>query len=382
MQSETYETVLAIYDAVADDTLWPDVLHRLATQLNAVGCIVFEWQTRLDSRKLVAPLASANYDLAAIETYIEKCIEHEVRDQDIFEAHSLARDQIDLIEDDVLARDIAELKQLPNVQTLQKLGILHRAAGLLNKDNTAVSRFSVQLSGERGRLTPEERAHLAAILPHIAKALDLGRPAKQLALEHQSMLAAMDRLTIGVCILDAGGRVVLENEEFRRQQDAYPVFRKTQNGVLRLRESDDQKRFAALMKNVFNHGKFGARPRKEAISTSESSFLCIEVSPLNKMLDIASKTFGGFIVYSTDTSVPIHCNALPMQRAYGLTDAEMKLVDLIAEGLTNSQIAERRDRSLPTINTQVKSILGKTNCATRTQFVRLMMSFGANFLDS
>ncbi len=382
MQTDTHDTILSIYDAVADDTLWPNVLQKLATRINAVGCIVFEWHTTLDSRQLVAPLASANYDLAAIETYIEKCYEHEVRDQDIFESHSLAQDQIDLIEDDVLAPGIAGLKQLPNVQTLQKLGILHRAAGLLNKDNTAVSRFSVQLADKRGRLTPEERARLTAILPHIAKALDLGRPAKQLALEHQSMLAAMDRLTIGVCILDTGGRVVLENEEFKRQRNAYPVFLKTQNGVLRLRKPDDQKHFAALLENVFNHGKFGARPRKEAISTSESSFLCVEVAPLNKVLDITSKVFGGFIVYSTDTSLPIHCNALPMQRAYGLTDAEMNLVDLIAEGLTNSQISERRERSVPTINTQVKSILAKTHCATRTQFVRLMMSFGANFLDS
>ena len=380
MQPDNHDTILRIYDAVADDSLWPDVLHRLATQLNAYGCIVFEWHTSLGEKQLVAPLASANYDLSAIETYIAKCFEHEKRDQDIFEAHSLAQDQIDLIEDDVLAPDIADLKQLSNVQTLQKLGILHRAAGLLNKDNSAVSRFSLQLAGNRGRLTPEERAHLTTVLPHIAKALDLGRPAKQLALEHQSMLAAMDRLTIGVCILDAKGRVVVENNEFERQQDAYPVFFKTNTGELRLRRPEDQRHFSALMENVFNHGKFGARPRKEAISTSETSFLCVEISPLNNMLDITAKTFGGFIVYSTDTSLPIHCNALPMQRAYGLTDAEMTLVDLIARGLTNGQISERRDRSLSTINTQVKSILAKTHCSTRTQFVRLMMSFGANFL--
>lgn len=141
MQTETQRTILSIYDAVAEDTLWPGVLHRLATQIDAVGCIVFEWHTTRHGRKLVAPLASANNDLAAIKTYIEKCFEHEARDQEIFEAHSLAQHQIDLVEDDVLAADVASLKQLPNVKTLQKLGILHRAAGLLNKDNTAISRF-------------------------------------------------------------------------------------------------------------------------------------------------------------------------------------------------------------------------------------------------
>jgi DNA-binding NarL/FixJ family response regulator len=53
---------------------------------------------------------------------------------------------------------------------------------------------------------------------------------------------------------------------------------------------------------------------------------------------------------------------------------------MVAEGLTNAQIAERRNRSIATINTQVKSILSKTQCLTRTQFVRLMMSFSTDFV--
>ena len=280
----------------------------------------------------------------------------------------------------MLAPTVSDLKKLPNVQVLQKLGILHRAAGLLNKDNTTVSRFSVQLADTRGRLSTSERVHMAAILPHIAKALDLGRPAQQLAAEHRSMLAAMDRLTIGVCILDTKGRVVQTNEEFKRQQETYPVFHTTHAGSLGLKKSEDQRSFETLKDHVFNHGRFGARPRKEAIATDDLNFLCIELAPLDKSQEIGAKRFGGFILYSTDTSLPVHCNTLPLQRAYNLTEAELALVDMVAEGLTNAQIAERRNRSVATINAQVKSILSKTQCSTRTQFVRLMMTFGTNFV--
>jgi DNA-binding CsgD family transcriptional regulator len=55
---------------------------------------------------------------------------------------------------------------------------------------------------------------------------------------------------------------------------------------------------------------------------------------------------------------------------------------MVAEGLTNAQIAERRDRSIATINTQVKSILSKTQCLTRAQFVRLVLGFGTNFIET
>ena len=380
MKDRIHNTILSIYDTVADADLWPDVLQNFAEQIDAVGCIVFEWDNTPNQRVLKASITSSYYDPVAVETYISKCFDDEARNQDVFEAHSLAQDRIDLIEDDVLAPTVSDLKKLPNVQVLQKLGILHRAAGLLNKDNTTVSRFSVQLADTRGRLSTSERVHMAAILPHIAKALDLGRPAQQLAAEHRSMLAAMDRLTIGVCILDTKGRVVQTNEEFKRQQETYPVFHTTHAGSLGLKKSEDQRSFETLKDHVFNHGRFGARPRKEAIATDDLNFLCIELAPLDKSQEIGAKRFGGFILYSTDTSLPVHCNTLPLQRAYNLTEAELALVDMVAEGLTNAQIAERRNRSVATINAQVKSILSKTQCSTRTQFVRLMMTFGTNFV--
>ena len=373
------DTVLSIYDTVANPSGWPEVLTRVADEIDAIGCIVFEWREGDGGRKLNAPFYSTYYDPVVLNGYLEKCFEYEASDQDIFEAHSLESDGIDLIDDSVLAPTVEELKKLKNVEMLQKFGILHRAAGLLNKDNRSSSRFSVQLAASRGPLTQEERGRLGALLPHIAKALDLGRPVQQLVQTHQSMLAAMDRLTIGLCLLDRNGRKIQANEEFNRQLQDYPVFQISDAGLLSMAKSEDQQRFDALKEDALNHGKFGARPRKEAIM-KEEGFLCVEVTPLKHSDDMGSAPLDGFIVYSTDTSRPFTCDPMPIRQAFGLTDAEFALVEAIAQGLTNAQIAERRDRSVATINAQVKSILSKTQCATRTQFVRLMMGFGVDYL--
>jgi len=222
---------------------------------------------------------------------------------------------------------------------------------------------------------------MGEILPHMAKAMDLGRVASQLRAEHHGLLAAMDRLIIGVCVLDTNGNVVVQNEEFRRQIDTFPVLRVAPEGALRFMRAEDQKRFAALKQDALNHGRFGARPRKEAIAADTDTFLCVEVAPLDRCEEIGARMFGGFIVYSTDTSLPVHCNTRPIQAAFGLTDTELALVESIGEGLTNAQIAERRGRAVATIDTQVKSILAKTQCATRTQFVRLMMGFGVDYVS-
>ena len=89
----------------------------------------------------------------------------------------------------------------------------------------------------------------------------------------------------------------------------------------------------------------------------------------------------GYVVYSTDTSLPFRCNIDSIQTVFGLTDTELAIVEAIGEGLSNPEIAERRGRSVETVNTQVKSVLSKSNCHTRTQLVRMMMRFGTNFLS-
>ena len=166
------------------------------------------------------------------------------------------------------------------------------------------------------------------------------------------------------------------NHEFRRQIEEFPVFSQSAAGRLEFSKPGDQKLFADLMADADNHGKFGARPRKEAISSGRSSFLCVELVPLTRSEDLGSGIFGGHVLYSIDTSRPMPCSIEPIRQAFGLTEAEAALIEAISQGLTNAQIAERRDRSVATVNVQVKSILSKTGCTTRTQLVRLLMGFG------
>ena len=78
--------------------------------------------------------------------------------------------------------------------------------------------------------------------------------------------------------------------------------------------------------------------------------------------------------------MPFRCNTDPIQSAFGLTKTELSIVEAIFDGLSNPEIAERRGRSVETVNTQVKSVLSKSNCNTRTQLVRMMMRFGTDFL--
>lgn len=381
MNSELQEITLKIYDTVADNTLWTPLLDQFVERVGAQGCIVFEWEEFQNEQRLTAPLFSGFYTADALKTYLGKYGHLEARDQAVLREYTSNTDYIDFIDDSVLADSIEDLKQQEHVKKLGQLGIFHRAAGILNKDNRWISLFSVQLNAARQQLNEAERQYMTHLLPHFAKALDLGLPMRQLSSKNKGILAAIDQLTIGICILDSKGNIVIRNEEFRRQHDVFRTFLVADGGKLRMANGQDQRQFEKYKEDVRNHGKFGARPRKEAISTTPDNYLCIEITPLNRSEEVSSKVFEGFIVYSTDTSLPVRCNTFPIKRAFGLTDTELSLVEAIGEGLTNPEIAQHRGRSVSTINAQVKSILSKSQCATRTQFVRMMMRFGASFLS-
>lgn len=382
MNTQDLDLTLKIYDAVADPTGWQPVLDQVVDQTGAHGSIVFEWHETETTRKLTAPLHSGRYPPKLVSLYLDHYAHLEKQDQDIVRRHTHDHDAVQLLDDSLIATTPEELRNTEHVKFLQSIGIFHRAAGVMNKDNRWISLFSLQLGDGRPQLSERERAFLGPQLPHLAKALDLSIPLRQLHQRYKAVLSAMDQLTIGLAVLDRRGLIVARNEEFQRQQEAYRSLRVASDGRLVLASADANKKLAELMVHVGHHGQFGARPRKEGVVSDPMDALCIEVSPLKNADEIGSDTFDGFLICSTDTSLPIQCNTNRVQAAFSLTTAETALIEPIAQGLTNPEIADRRERSVATINAQIKSILAKSGCANRTQFVRAMMRFGTRYLRS
>lgn len=376
------DLVHRIYDAASQPELWSEVLDRVAEMVGARGCIIFEWAGHASERVLCSPYFSGQYDEARIQKYIDEYASYEINDQDMFEAASLKRDSIDLISDEILDSPRKPLANQPNQCELNTYNINHRAACLLNKDNPSIARFSIQTSKKRGPLNVQDCRKLNIILPHIAKSQELGRVTRQLAERESRLVSAMNNLNIGICMLDKKSHIIASNTEFLRQCSECDVFYQDRINRLVIKNPEAARSFTNLLKGIKNHGQFGARPRKEAIIPAdgiENGAISIELAPLRYCADISSRPVNGAILYTIDTSRPIHCDPKPMAQIFGLTPAEEAIAELVAEGLSNSEISDRRNRKKGTINFQVKSILTKTNCNTRTQFARLMLSFGAKY---
>lgn len=377
------DLILKIYDTVADPASWPSMLDEISHYLNAQGAFIFEMEGFGDDRLLRAPYFSTGYSLEAVSEYLRLHTAQELRDQDRFAYHSKAADGLELIRDEVLADSEEELLARANTQMMIRFGLRYRAGALLNKDQIYQDRFALQFSESHGPLSDEERARAHGVMPHIAKALSVGRPSLQLDRKFSSVASMVDHLKVGVCVLDARGQVVFANVEFKRQMEHHRAFRIEKAGRLRFSEAKFDKSLQALFGDLSNHGKFGGRPRKEAVSATledDTFALCIEVVPLDSAPEFGETNLEGHIVYSLDTSVSYDIKTDILTRLFALTRSEADVLELMADGLTNQQISEARGKSIHTINSQVKSVLAKTRTANRTQLIRMATNVSANFL--
>jgi DNA-binding CsgD family transcriptional regulator len=64
-----------------------------------------------------------------------------------------------------------------------------------------------------------------------------------------------------------------------------------------------------------------------------------------------------------------------------LSDRELQIVELVAAGLTNQEIAERLDISKRTVDNHISNILTKTATGNRVALVRWALQWGKVCLD-
>ncbi|MEU3574224.1 response regulator transcription factor [Kitasatospora sp. NPDC036755] len=119
-----------------------------------------------------------------------------------------------------------------------------------------------------------------------------------------------------------------------------------------------------------------------ALRAGASGFMLKDASPSDLVTGIRVIATGEAVLAPTvtrrviETFSPSRKAARPVPRLVGLTKREQEVLVLIANGLSNAEIAQRLVISLPTVKTHVSSLLAKLNVRDRTQLVIIAYESG------
>ncbi|MFE4359788.1 response regulator [Kitasatospora sp. NPDC056800] len=119
-----------------------------------------------------------------------------------------------------------------------------------------------------------------------------------------------------------------------------------------------------------------------ALQAGASGFMLKDASPSDLVAGIRVIATGEAVLAPTVTRRMIETvsrtrpTARPVPRLVGLTRREQEVLVLIANGLSNAEIAQRLVISLPTVKTHVSSLLAKLNVRDRAQLVIIAYESG------
>lgn len=250
--------------------------------------------------------------------------------------------------------------------------------------NVMATALSFYRSDNEGPFTLIERDRLAIVLPHISRAFGVMMKLREADIRATANLAALDRIGTGVLLFNVHGAITFANRAARRiltDEDGLRLRQRIDEPALSDILADDKQVQEALSQGIqraispdilhtehFSRALAVPRP-----SGRQDYTLCF--STLGTVNEFGNGTAAPCaIAFLNDSAEPIRVDPETLKRTYGLTPAEIRITEVLTEGLSDKEIAEKLDLSPNTVKTQMRSIYAKTNTVSRNKLMRLLVS--------
>lgn len=225
-----------------------------------------------------------------------------------------------------------------------------------------------------GPYSDEEKAALQTMLPHMSRAAELHRTFTRMEERFGAVLAVLDKLLVGLIILDTKGRVALINASASRSVDDTGALSLRADSTLHVTDSvvdaTLQKLTAATAETIDAAGvSEGGQISVPTRSIGED--LLLEIMPIRDDGLPDSDNIRGVAVFVIDPNRAHILNTEALSTIFSLSPAEGSIASALVNGAKPREIAEERNTTFETVRSQVKSIYHKTGARSEGDLVRL-----------
>lgn len=259
-------------------------------------------------------------------------------------------------------------------------GVRYVMGCILARDDRYDLLFAMQREAGQPDFSDEDMSLLHLITPHMIRAVHIHHQMAEVTAQKHWALSAMDRLRVGVILLDGQGRPLYLNHAAEHLVSARNGFVVRRDG-LALSSAAETNRLRRLITDAATlaTGRGSAvggclRIRKTENNGTTMQF---QVIPLPR----------GLSERSWEQSVPEGCVAVFVSAGngprlscdrvatmHGLTRAEAKLASMLADGISLEEAAEALRVSILTVRSQLKSVFAKTGVSRQAELVALLLT--------
>jgi DNA-binding CsgD family transcriptional regulator len=227
-------------------------------------------------------------------------------------------------------------------------------------------------SSKVGMITDDEAALMRLLVPHLQRAVTIASRLGALEAQADTSLDALERLGLGVVIVDSQCRVAYLNATAERLAQARNAI-VVSNGRLSL----PGRRNDARLQQAIVEATGGGRPDTARAGTSlrlrSQETISVNITPLaqDSLAVLGSPALALILVGHPDQQAMPSEGAL--REAYGLTPSEARLTAALVSGDTLQIYADSSGLSMSTVKTHLRGVFAKTGEDRQSGLVRRVM---------
>jgi DNA-binding CsgD family transcriptional regulator len=360
-------TVIAdIYDAAVEPGLWRQALANVCRYVGGHSGVLFWHDAALQSAQA---LYLFNDDPKYTQLYFEKYLPM----NPVFPAATFMETGVVHSTTDFISQDELEQTRFYK-EWIAPQGIADSLAVNLEKGTTRSSLLNIRMDASRGFENHDARGKMDLLVPHLQRAVSIGRLFDQNSAEKNALTETLDHVEAAVFLVGADGAVTFANDPARKILDE-AVLVCERDGALHAVAPDTDRMLRDIFTSAANgDASVGVRGVAVPFRASSEARWFAHVLPLTsgrrQEAAQASHAVAAIFIRQTVPNAPPPLEAIA--KLYTLSASEVRVLDALLKVNGARAMADLLGVSEGTVRTHLHNLFRKTGTARQSELVKLV----------
>jgi DNA-binding NarL/FixJ family response regulator len=355
-----------IYDAAIDPALWKRALARMCTFVGGHSAVLF-WHDSATQRSEALHLF--NEDPHYNRLYFEKYLPM----NPMFPAATFMEAGQVVTTNDIMPQNELEKTRFYR-EWIEPQGIVDALAVNLEKGTTCSSLLNIRMDASYGMADAAARRRLALLVPHIQRAVAIGRLFDQSKAAEKALTTTLDHVEAAVLLVGADGTIAFANEPAKAMLAEGTMIRAAGNALRAVSTETDR-----ILRDILESAKngdasVGVRGVAVPLTASSQERWFAHMLPLTsgnrREAGLAYAAVAAIFIRKTVPDAPPPLEAIA--KLYKLTASEVRVLDAVLKVNGVKAMAETLGLSQATVKTHLHNVFRKTGTNRQSDLVKLV----------
>jgi DNA-binding CsgD family transcriptional regulator len=360
-------TVIAqIYDAAIEPALWPPALGSICRYVGGHSGVLFWHDAALESAEA---LYLFNDDPKFTQLYFEKYLPM----NPVFPAATFMAEGIVHSTTDFISKDELEQTQFYK-EWVAPQGIADSLAVNLEKGVARSSLINIRMDASLGFENDDARARMSLLVPHLQRAVSIGRLFDQRRATEEALTAAINHVETAVFLVAANGTISFANEPATKMLNDGNLVRKVDQTLRAVAADTDR-----MLRDIFTSAAdgdaaLGVGGVAVPLTASADERWFAHVLPLTsgrrQEIGQSSHATAAVFIRNTAPNAPPPLEAIA--KLYKLTAGEVRVLNAMLKINGVKAMADMLGITEGTVRTHLHNLFRKTGTQRQSDLVKLV----------